>query len=904
MTPHSQQQVATNDGLALVFSNNSSCIDHVHIDGQTLRGPPGQCQYGVRVFDHSSLPVVSSLLVNGDFADGEASVAANWTQFGTGYTRETGDDCLEQGRCIRVENHSPAGEAGAMQIWTHTSGQPYPSRLAISGWMRAPNMTGDADAFYSVYCDITYEDGDHYWAATAVGVPGNGLWRRALRVVSLPKPVHSISVYALLRAHVGVAWFASLGVDVLETAAIDLPAISTSPTWVALDGMALTPPLHITANFSALDQAINISMWVAGPGQPSNRGLTVELALPIPGSGWAAGQSLDDMAVLPVGYGAVAAGVVVDGLPGPLDNYPVFALQHESGVGLAVALPVLAQGWVRACRAVYLAAAEELVLSCDYSLTSDSVAFPAVVPYTALVFKLDWPDWGLRAALDKFYRLCAPAFDASAVRLQGNWLPFLSDISAIENVSDFGIRYQEGAGDPKSCQNLNQNDILIFPYIEPHLVHWPLPPDTPIDQAHVEASIADCVLHPDSYPTTQQVDCVAVSKYGARDALGHLRWIVERAPWNVGAMFSLDINAAFATDPASRCAGQLRGVQDELDNAVRGNYSLAGIYIDSTDGSQLMLNYNNVSLRMSRSPLLVDSYGQPVALLAEGTLSFLQYLRELLQRQDMLGDSAGLGGSGLHLMGNTLYVLPHLQLSALFAVAGIETNWHPDPGPAWLTPPPRTDMLFQRAMAGQRPYIFLQNTDFDSWTVAMTGQYFQVCVSLGLWPSFFSHNAADHQYFSNATLFNRDRPLFRIYVPILRALNAAGWQPITYARVREASSAAANAVFVERFGPLIGGSSIDRIDGHYAEPARHSSPIMFLTVRNEGRPDLQAGLTLDISAAACGLSDGSYTVQELVGGRTVAMAVLGGLGQLLVASNTTGAPTINTTLVLALQRVA
>ena len=73
------------------------------------------------------------------------------------------------------------------------------------------------------------------------------------------------------------------------------------------------------------------------------------------------------------------------------------------------------------------------------------------------------------------------------------------------------------------------------------------------------------------------------------------------------------------------------------------------------------------------------------------------------------------------------------------------------------------------------------------------------------------HSAAGlRRYFSNATLYNRDRPVFKKYVPILRAINRAGWQPVTNARVVNGalSIGAAGAdrgggvVFVERWGEL------------------------------------------------------------------------------------------------------
>ena len=543
------------------------------------------------------------------------------------------------------------------------------------------------------------------------------------------------------------------------------------------------------------------------------------------------------------------------------------------------------------------------------------------------MYIVEHPLYGLRAGLDKYYSIFPDAFDAHQVRDQGLWLPFISNITAIENVSDFGFRYQEGGGDPTDCKILNQNNILIFPYIEPHLVHWPLPPHTPLDDAHVEASIADCVNNPDKYPPQQKRDCVAVQRYAARDLSGKYLWVPEVAPWNVGVMFSLDINSAFVSDPDSRCSDELDVVAGELMNAKAGNYELGGIYIDSTDGSELLLNYNPISLAHSRSPLLVDNQGAPVTLLAQGTLSFLQYLRDELSAQ----------GSGLELMGNTLYVLPHLQFSAVFSVAGIETNWHPSetmeiskvdalhtlyggksnvsqrilkpawPGMLkapdhydfptslpWLTPPPRPDMFFQRALAAQRPYIFLQNTDFNLWSYDMTDQYFQICLSLGIWPSFFSHNGADHQYFANATLYNRDRALFRKYIPILREINYMGWQPLTFASVSPSSSPSTNqylseedinagesSFYIERFGPLSENSSKvihdllegndlvqgDQVSGQarrvYLGAYERDEIVVCFSLRNEGRADVLKTMTLNITCGEFGIRSGRVIVEEL-----------------------------------------
>jgi hypothetical protein len=58
----------------------------------------------------------------------------------------------------------------------------------------------------------------------------------------------------------------------------------------------------------------------------------------------------------------------------------------------------------------------------------------------------------------------------------------------------------------------------------------------------------------------------------------------------------------------------------------------------------------------------------------------------------------------------------------------------------------------------------------------------------------FSHNASDDPYWERPDLYERDRPLFKKYIPVISALNAAGWQPVTLAR------SSSPDIYVERFG--------------------------------------------------------------------------------------------------------
>jgi hypothetical protein len=51
-----------------------------------------------------------------------------------------------------------------------------------------------------------------------------------------------------------------------------------------------------------------------------------------------------------------------------------------------------------------------------------------------------------------------------------------------------------------------------------------------------------------------------------------------------------------------------------------------------------------------------------------------------------------------------------------------------------------------RVMAYQRPYLPLQDSDFFEWSYNMSSQYHQIELTLGMWPGYFSGDAAGAQY--------------------------------------------------------------------------------------------------------------------------------------------------------------
>ena len=123
-------------------------------------------------------------------------------------------------------------------------------------------------------------------------------------------------------------------------------------------------------------------------------------------------------------------------------------------------------------------------------------------------------------------------------------------------------------------------------------------------------------------------------------------------------------------------------------------------------------------------------------------------------------------------------------------------------------------------------------------------------------------------YWEDPAFYERDRDLFRKYVPIIQTIARAGWEPITHAWTDN------EAVWVERFGKgfQVPGS---RFQVKNLQPATWNLELYF-TVHNALTETVPFTLTVD--AAALGIAQSTVlTVTELVSGEVVPYQVRGQL---------------------------
>jgi hypothetical protein len=257
-------------------------------------------------------------------------------------------------------------------------------------------------------------------------------------------------------------------------------------------------------------------------------------------------------------------------------------------------------------------------------------------------------------------------------------------------------------------------------------------------------------------------------------------------------------------------------LREELYGAKR-KADLDGEYIDSSEGYVTgELNFRRDHFAAAQTPLTFSLEGRKVGIF-RGLTAF-EYIRAIagdIHSMDKL------------MMANSTPIRL-CWLAPLLDVMGTETNWNPSG--TWR-PMSDSDLLYRRALCKGKPYCFLMNTRFEEFSHELVEKYMKRCLAYGMFPGFFSHNASQGHYFTRPELYERDRDLFKKYVPLCKLVAEAGWEPITRARSSH------DRVYVERFGN------------------------QYLTVFNDGIESCTVTITIEGKTPAAG--------RELIGGQKI-----------------------------------
>jgi hypothetical protein len=692
--------------------------------------------------------------------------ADGWVAWQKGFDRQSDAFVCDNGGDTSVQR-------GASQ--TITLNQTRAEPLIAETASKAEGVGGSRDSDYSLYLDLVYSDGTPLWGQVDSFHIGTHDWEPAKVIVYPEKPIKSVSFHLLLRSHSGKAWFRNPSLRVIE-----------APTGMAMfDGVAVSPAVSgregfivrdvkAEGDFVAIDQdALGLRLASREKTQGGatildvtltdttgkDRAITLVYAATVAREDclWLADPRRSE----PVQKGReyLDARRFAAGANGRLSRYPFAAVAgREQGLGLGIDMRVPAF-----YRAGYNADTQELFLAFDIGLTGEKPS----AQLRLCRFSFD-PAWGFRGALQRYYELFADSF-ACRIQKQGLWMPFAS-ISKVPQWEDFGFRFKEGTDETGWD---DQHDILTFRYTEPMTWWMAMPKGMP---RTIEAALAEArrLANEKNDPAAK-----ALVSSGYHDENGQFVALMQDTPWCNGAVWSINSMPGivgevtdFSNKWNPKIREQLYGPQRKADQD--------GEYIDSSEGYVTdELDYRRDHFAAARAPL-VFSLDSRMPAIFRGLIA-QEYVRAIAE--DMHAD-------GHLMMANATpdrlcWLAPHLD------VMGTETDWNP--GKTWR-PMSDGELLYRRAICGRKPYCFLMNTVFEDFPKEKVELYMKRSLAYGMFPGFFSHNASEGHYFSRPELYERDRELFRKYVPLCRRLAEAGWQPITQVRSSNPQ------VFVERFG--------------------------------------------------------------------------------------------------------
>ena len=716
--------------------------------------------------------------------------------------------------------------------------------IVATGWSRAENVGGSVGADYSLYIDLEYADGEMLWGQTAPFATGDSDWTQERVAIFPEKPIKSLTFYGLFRNRSGKASFRDLELREMQLSnafyLFDGVPVERDATTGQIEPGADYRPLRKT--FLLRDVAKNGDFWRVGENggevdgvrvaisesgvvlenlAPVDRALTFVYVVqavvfthtarqgqtplfqwfddprrsrPIVGDG----EFIAARSVPEIGGGRLShypiGGVVANRLLDPtIDNHSSNAI----GLGVDPNYPAF-------YRIAFNAASRELYIAFDVALTPEK-------PTAELRFKLltaranlfarssrQNPE-GFRALLDAYRQAYPEAFVVRAPN-QGNWMPF-APISKVPNQEDFGFQFKEGNDEIAYDDSVG---VTTFRYTEPMTWWQALPKETP---KTIDAALEQAKKQADA--GNRDAQALLTSGYRDRDGRFCARFL--ETPWCDGAVWSLNdapglVKLANEGQLGDAQTPSLGGFETKWSEALaddlygpafatgelwrqrtRKEYAAAqsrpgldGEYIDSSEGYvTALLDFDRSHFAGMRTPLVFDAKTKRPAIY-RGLVAF-EYVEKIASDVHKRGRLAMANSTP----GQFFWLVPQLD------VVGTETNWNWND--RW-SPMSDADLLYRRALCYGKPYCFLMNTDFDKFGADYVEKFMKRSLAYGMFPGFFSADASTKHYFSNPELYERDRPLFKKYMPLCKAVAEAGWEAQTGATSSD------EKVYVERFG--------------------------------------------------------------------------------------------------------
>ncbi|MBN2270910.1 MAG: hypothetical protein JXN61_09870 [Sedimentisphaerales bacterium] len=650
-----------------------------------------------------------------------------------------------------------------------------PEPIVAVACSKAEGVGGGRNSDYSLYLDLTYADGTPLWGQVDPFSVGSHDWEKAQVVVFPDKPVRAVSFHMLLRRHSGKAWFRDPELRVMKPpkGAAVFDGVPVEIVRSARDGFAVRD-VAAGSDFLGIERvALGLKLEYQQQRRTEgvfydvtisdtsgrDRVITLYYTVPVPAGDCLWLQDPRRSLKAEAGREYLNASSFGAGANGRLSRYP-FAAVAVGGRGVGLGIDMSMPAFFRVgCNA----GTKEVFVAYDIGLAAEK----PTAKLRFCKFEFD-PKWGFRSALSRYYELFAEHFQRRTAK-QGLWMPF-AKISEVKGWEDFGFAVKEGTNETKWD---DEHDIITFRYTEP-MTWWM---SMPKGMARtMEAAIAETRRLADE---KNDVHAKALLCSGYHDEKGQFPARLLDTPWCNGAVWSINSMPGITgevTDFKNKWNPELR---EKLYGPKR-SADLDGEYIDSSEGyvtDELDFRRDHFAAAATALTFSLDSRKPAIF---RGLIAF-EYIR---------GIERDIHGMGKLMMANSTPIRL-CWLAPLLDVMGTETDWNP--GGKWR-PMSDSELLYRRAMCKDKPYCFLMNTRFEDFSHELVEKYMKRSLAYGMFPGFFSHNASQGHYFTRPELYERDRDLFKKYVPLCRLVAEAGWEPVTGAYSSD------EHVFIERFG--------------------------------------------------------------------------------------------------------
>jgi len=573
--------------------------------------------------------------------------------------------------------------------------------------------------------------------------------------------------------------------------------------------------LSVSATLRPVGDRIDVSVW-ASDTRPQDRPLTLYFALPVDATGW---RWWDDVATARLIEGQTDYWHSTwSGQGARWSPYP-FSCISGTDAALSLSVPL---SLPRVQRTVYDPRLKLYYIAYDFCLTPDAVKQQQTARFEFSLFGGD-PSWGLRDTVRKYYEYYPEAFE-KRVPKDGGWGCW-GTYEGNQNIADLGFMYHwgpdsRGSGDAaKSVAYDNQIGVLSLPYIEWTNLHVSMEGYEKADNAAIMERIRwiadpartgsldklsylypyDDRLGPDKDKWMREVFTAYLASliydragmlYGGADQSEFGLLVAKYIPFNadpdiVGGAGDLFLNKWW---PAIEEYYADKGVR--IDGFGWDNFYVRGTCFD----------HRREHFAAADEPLLFDPESLEPVIAKDMATYELQ--REVVKRLREMGRYLIANQSNVSLVPATLPLLD---------VFGYEWNV-------------QNTGVYARTMAHHKPVCTLPCAPAH-----YEDPFVREHLLYGVWPGGY--------YDTSAPAYLE---LMRKYIPIVRRQSAAGWEPVTLARVDSPQA----QVEVERFG---GGDGKE----------------LLFSLKNRGGVAADVRLRIDASLVQAGVQ---HKVTELVSG--------------------------------------